>query len=684
MVILKRALHGKRILAGDGTLTIPLAGGLRKLHGLVTISLSVEAMPLTGVVSYLSYPMPRREPLNLDESSPGAFPNNMLWLSSRARRLVVTLPNAIDPGTEVDYRLERVNPEAAAAAMALEAPSRRARHRALRRYFKTRSLATENLSSMLHPTEGERQRLRQSLLDWPDRPLISVVTPCWNSDPGFLSAAVASVRDQNYDRWEMILVDDGSTDPDSVAAIRAEAACDRRITLVTLGGNRGIAAATNAGLAECRGDFVAFLDHDDVLDPAALLVVADALRRHPRIDMVYTDEDIIGADGEVLATNLKPDFDEFLLLAVNYICHLTVIRRSVLEAIGGLRHGYEVSQDHELVLRMARRLDSAAILHIPKVLYHWRQFPDHGSVSKRQPETAIVSRQRAARDHLEARGWSGTVSTDALGFNHIALSARTGASVTAIIPTRDRASLLRACVDSVRRTTRQDRLDLLIVDNGSREQGTSDLLRRYRREGMRVIRDDGPFNFSRLCNTAVDACASDYVLLLNNDIEAIEDGWLSQLLSFAALDDAGAVGCKLVYADGTLQHVGVTVDQGRAGHPFRGMAADFGGFHQRAHLTRQVSAVTGACLLVARSKYLEVGGMDARNLPIIYNDIDFCLKLQKQGYRNIYVADVRLVHHESASRGETDFRRHRLEVDTMKARWGAATRRDPFFRHEIL
>jgi len=684
MSFMKRALHGKRLLAGDGTLTIPLAGGLRKLHGLVTISLSIDATPLTGVVSYMSYPMPRREPLNLDESAPGAFPNNMLWLSSRARWLVVTLPNDIDPGTEVSYRLEWVDPDAAATAMAIEAPGRRDRRRALRRYFKTRHLAIENLSSMLHPTEGERQQLRRSVRDWPDRPLVSVVTPCWNSDPGFLAAAVASVRDQDYDRWELILVDDGSTDPDSVAAIRAEAASDRRITLVTLGGNRGIAAATNAGLAECRGDFVAFLDHDDVLDSAALLVVADALRRNPHVDMVYTDEDIIGADGEVLATNLKPDFDEFLLLAVNYVCHLTCIRRSVLDDIGGLRHGYEVSQDHELVLRTARRIDSAAILHIPKVLYHWRQFPDYGSVSRRQPETAIVSRQRAARDHLEARGWSGTVSTDPQGFNRIALNDRAGASVTAIIPTRDRAGLLRACVESVRRTTRPDQLDLLIVDNGSREQGTHELLRRYRQDGVRVIRDDGPFNFAHLCNTAVDACTSDYVLLLNNDIEATEDGWLTQLLSFAALDDAGAVGCKLIYADGTLQHVGVTVDQGRAGHPFRGMPADFDGFHQRAHLTRQVSAVTGACLLVARSKYLEVGGMDASNLPIIYNDIDFCLKLQARGYRNIYVADVRLVHHESASRGETDFRRHRLEVDTMKSRWGAATRRDPFFRHEIL
>ncbi|HYF06229.1 MAG TPA: glycosyltransferase family 2 protein [Acetobacteraceae bacterium] len=534
---------------------------------------------------------------------------------------------------------------------------------------------------------ADRAAIRAHIARMPARPLISVAMPVYNTPEAHLREAIASVRAQLYPHWELCIADDASTEP-QVAAVLAEAmAAEPRIRVVRRETNGHIAAATNSALALARGDYVALMDHDDILAEHALYEVAAEIAQHPDAAVIYSDEDKLDAAGNRWGPYFKPDFDPELLLGQNLISHLGVYRRDLIERLGGLREGLEGSQDHDLALRVTAACGAARVRHIPAILYHWRQAGQSQSFSETALRRCAEASRRAVAEALAARGATAALEWAALAPHHLRVVwpiPQPAPLVSVVIPTRDRAALLEAAAEGVLNRTDYKTLELLVVDNGSEEAETLALFERLRRDPrVRIIPAPGPFNYSALNNRAAAEARGEVLLLLNNDIEVMDAGWLHELVAQAMRPEVGAVGAKLLYADGTLQHGGVVTGAGGvAGHYGLGASrADPGSFGALA-LVRQVSAVTGACLAVRASVYREVGGLDERNLAVAFNDVDFCLRIGERGYRILWTPFAELYHLESVSRGfDTSGEkaaRFAREVATMQRRWGARLLNDPF------
>jgi GT2 family glycosyltransferase len=539
----------------------------------------------------------------------------------------------------------------------------------------------------LAPSDRAAIAARVNLM--PDR-LISVVMPVHNTREAWLREAIESVRRQLYPHWELCIADDASTEP-HVASVLAEAAkADARIRVVRRDQAGHVSAATNSALALAHGEFVAFMDHDDVLAEHALYEVAEELLAHPQADLIYSDEDQLDPAGLRTRPHFKSDWDPDLALSENIVCHLCVCRRELVERLGGLREGFEGSQDHDLVLRIADATAPDRIRHIPAILYHWR---DHGSsLSKSRTDACAAAARRAIADHLQRQGVEGAeVRPFALvpSWTEVVRPCpRPEPLVSVIIPTRDRADLLSQCMDGLLARTDYPALEAIIVDNGSTDPKTLALLTRLAEDGrVRVVRDKGPFNFSALINRGASAARGDVLLLLNNDIDPIDPDWLREMVSHAMRPDVGAVGARLLYPDNSIQHAGVVLGiglpPGVAGHFQLGASSDALGYFGRLQLARTVSAVTGACLAVRRTLFEEVGGLDATRLKVAFNDVDFCLRLRERGYRNVWTPRAQLYHHESASRGSDDKpetrNRFDREANAMRERWGELLYADPYY-----
>lgn len=524
-----------------------------------------------------------------------------------------------------------------------------------------------------------------------DGPRFSVIMPVCDPPLWMLAEAIASVRAQVYGRWELCIADDASLDDAVRLFLRREAAVDARIRLDCGTIRRGVSVATNRALALASGDFVAFLDHDDRLAFDALLCMAETLRTAPA-PVLYSDEDRIGPDGRHTDPAFKPDFDPELLLSVNYVCHLLVAeRRLVLEA-GGLREGFEGLQDHDLVLRLLERVGAAGIRHIPRILYHWRINP--ASLSARaEPERILSGIARAVDGHLRRTGVNATATADrethrssgGLFASRIRYAVPSPPPrVSVVIPTKDAADLVHACVLSVLGKTTYPDVEIVLVDHDSqdpRSRTVFDALARDPR--VRVIAHHGPFNWSAINNAAVEACRGDAFCFLNNDVVVITPDWLSEMVALLAQPGTGAVGAKLLYPNDTVQHAGVVLGVGgTAEHAFVGLDADAPGYMGQAVLTRTVSAVTGACLLTSRAAFCAVGGFDMVHLPVAYADVDYCLKLQQAGLRVLWTPHARLYHLETQTRGADDtpekLARLAGEARHLRARWGERAYLDPF------
>jgi glycosyltransferase involved in cell wall biosynthesis len=532
------------------------------------------------------------------------------------------------------------------------------------------------------------------------RPLISIVVPTWNSDIRLLERAINSVLDQTYESWELIIADDGSTRGDELRMFqKRHAAADHRIRLIRGETQVGIAANTNRGINAAIGDYVAFLDHDDELAPDALFYVVQALQDR-RYGLIYSDEDRIeeeGIDDVVHHTPFyKPAFDPDLLRSMNYICHLVAFRRDILTALGGLREGFEGAQDHDLLLRASERLDRDAVRHIPRILYHWRV--TSGSVSQTASRVSSICRniESAVSEHLARLGAPNAIvepHEDRFGIARgFATRVRwplpsPAPSVSIILPTRDRLDLLRPCVDSLlnARDEYPGPFEIVIVDNDSRDPETLAYLTQCAsRSDMRILPFQGAFNWSAINNVAAQETQADILIFLNNDTVVLAKDWCRELASHAWRPEVGAVGARLLYHDGTIQHAGVALGvEGVAGHEAVGELPDKGGYFGRTHILRGTSAVTGACLATRRTLFMELGGFDDMALKVAFNDIDYCLKITDAGYRVIYNPFAVLYHFESKSRGrdltETQQDRHRTEAAWMRTRWGDLIDRDPFY-----
>ena len=527
------------------------------------------------------------------------------------------------------------------------------------------------------------QDMEKKMAAFSRRPLISVIMPVYNTKPEWLRQAIESVCNQIYPHWELCIADDASTERSVIELLKKYHKTDLRIKVVYHEKNANIVAASNSALALATGAFVAFLDHDDRLPQDALYWVAEAINRNPEARLLYSDWDGIDENGVRHLGYFKPDFNYELLLAQNYVSQLGVYCRELVCGLGGFRKDYDGSQDWDLALRAVAAIRRNQVVHIPRILYHWRQHSS--SISKASSEMCAAAGRRAVAEHLQLVG-GGSVETapGCVGFNRIKFPLPTTLPlVSIIICTRDQLSLLSVALESIRSLSTYPNYEIVIIDNGSEDRNTILYLKSLAlKNGIRVIRDDSPFNYSRLNNAGVAHSKGELVCLLNNDIEVITPDWLEEMVSFAIKPDVGAVGARLWYPDGTLQHGGVIVGFGGvAGHYHLRLPRGKNGYFGRAVLQQELSAVTGACLMVRRGVFEEVGGLEEK-LQVAFNDVDFCLRLRAAGYRNIWTPFAELTHHESASRGYEDnpekIKRFNAEMDFMKLRWGKTLEQDPF------
>lgn len=524
------------------------------------------------------------------------------------------------------------------------------------------------------------------------QPLISVLVPVYDPDLHLLEAAIESIQRQLYQRWELCLADDASTDPAIRPFLEEKARQDRRIKLIFREKNGHISACTNSALQLATGEWCALLDQDDLVSQKALAFVALEIEQHPDAGLIYSDEDKIDASGARSTPFLKTDWNPELFLGQNYINHLGVYRTSLLREIGGFREGFEGSQDYDLALRCIERLKPAQIRHIPRILYHWRAVAGSLAAVVDAKPYAKEAARRAIADHLKRRGIRGRVEPcpENVESHRVVYELPDPApTVSIVIPTRDRVGLLQQCLSSVRGKTDYPSIEFVIVDNGSTEPATLKFLSELEQGmGVRVLRDNGAFNFSRLINRGVTAAGGEVLAFLNNDIEANEPGWLREMVSHVVRLEVGAVGARLWYPDGTLQHGGVILGLGGvAGHAFPRVPHGHPGYFNRALLQQNLSAVTGACLLVRKKVFEQAGGFDEMNLAISFNDVDFCLRLQAAGFQNIWTPYANLIHHESASRGHQRAREEQMqfvrEATFMQQKWGIDFLRDPFYNPNL-
>lgn len=532
--------------------------------------------------------------------------------------------------------------------------------------------------------------MREAIARFREQPLISVLMPVWNTDPDLLRQTIASVRDQVYPRWELCIADDASTRAETRQVLAELAAADPRIKVVSLPRNGHICQATNAALALAEGAFCALLDHDDLLWPDALFQVAAELDRHPDLDLIYTDEDKIDAAGRRFTPYHKPGWSPDLLLCNMYLGHLSVWRSQVLRELGGMRPGFEGAQDHDLALRLAER--SQRIRRIPRVLYSWRchggSTADGGEVKPYAQEAGL----KAVAEALARRGEGGVVDAlaKAPGRYRVSYPPARRPLVSVLIPTRDGAGILRTCLESLFQRTAWRELEVLVVDNGSRKPETHRLFAEFRErepERFRVLPLDIPFNYSRLNNAAAAEARGELLLLLNNDIEVIEPDWLGRMVGQALRPSVGFVGAFLLYPDRSLQHAGIILGIGGvAGHSHKHFPDGHPGHFSRLLLSSNCSAATAACLMVRTEVYRRLGGLD-EGLQVAFNDVDFCLRVRALGLLGVMDPAVRLVHHESKTRGAEDTpakqERFRGEIACMQERWGALLRDDPYYNPSL-
>ena len=541
----------------------------------------------------------------------------------------------------------------------------------------------------------DRRLIRAHVAALPCWPLISVVMPAYETPDALLRDAIASVRAQLYPDWELCVADDASPSPRVARVLDEAAAADPRVRWVRRAENGHIAAATNTALSLATGAFVALMDHDDLLAERALYEVAVELAAHPDADVIYSDEDRVDARGQRSAPYLKPMWSPELLAGHNMISHLGVYRRALLERIGGLREGYEGSQDWDLALRATAATTPDRVRHIPAVLYHWRWQAGTPSFSEAWLERCQDAGRRAVEDWLAAEGVAGArvePAPLAPGWTRVAYPVPDPAPrVSVIVPTRDRAALLEAACAGVLHGTSlpADRIELLVVDNGSTEPRALALLDQLAADPrVRVLRAPGAFNYSRLNNLAAAHASGDLLVLLNNDVEVMDPQWLREMAGHALRREVGVVGAKLLYPDGRVQHGGVALGpDAAAGHVLRHAEPDEPGYFGQVGLARALSAVTGACLALRRSVFEEVGGLDEA-LAVAFNDVDLCLRVRDHGYRVVWTPDAVLLHRESATRGQDSEPENRARAEAewalMRRRWGRALDDDPYHNPNLV
>lgn len=540
------------------------------------------------------------------------------------------------------------------------------------------------------PTPWDLEHQRGLSLKLAYQPRFSIICPVYNTPEAPLRAMIQSVINQTYPHWELCMVDGASALPHVRPVLEAYAAQDVRIRLKFLDHNLGISGNSNAAIEMAQGEFLGLLDHDDELAPNALYENALLLNMHPQADMIYSDEDKIDEQGRRCLPFFKPDWSPDLFNSVMYTCHFGVYRTALLREIDGFRRHLDGAQDHDLVLRLTEKTDR--IYHIPCILYHWRMLEGSTALSGEAKGYADAARIRLMNEHLERSGIKASVEPGLIP-NSMRLRYRltdtAQPTVSIIIPTRDQAEVLKTCIDSILAHSTYQNYQIVIVDNNSAEPPTLAYFETLQTHPkVRILSYPHEFNFSAINNFAVSQVDSDLVLFLNNDTEVIAPQWLEAMIEHALRPEIGAVGARLLYPNGTVQHAGVIMGMwGVAEHAHKGLPAKSAGYFGLAKLIQNCSAVTAACLMVRTDLFREAGGFNETNLPIAFNDIDFCLRLRERGLLNLYTPYAELYHHESLSRGsdETPERKARFqaEINYMVQRWASVITNDPYYNPNL-
>ncbi len=530
----------------------------------------------------------------------------------------------------------------------------------------------------------EAGEIRRFLARLPFKPKFSVIVPVYETPPKELTEMIASVKAQIYDDWELCIADDGSKSAHVREILEAEARAEPRIRLVFREENGNISAASNSALALATGHFLALLDHDDILAPYALAIMADAINRHPDADVLYSDEDKLDAQGLRYGAYFKPDWNAELLYGQNFISHLGVYRSSLVRALGGFRLGFEGSQDYDLALR-ATAATKGPIVHVPHVLYHWRVYPGAGTFSSTQLERAVDAARRAIKEQLAGMGVEASVG-DAGHNSHRVLRANpaTWPPVSIVASLRQHLESLPGFIESLLEKTDYPDIEIIVVNASDAERTLPTELLNKRQ--IRLVQSPSPADFAKTINETVRDASGEIILFLDGDLSVVEPGWLKEMIVLAMQPGVGAVGAKLRAADGRTWLGGMILGFDEIAGPLHGNSASAPGYFGKLTLTQEVSCVSAACMAVPRVSFESVGGFDESNLAPSFRDVDLCIRLRRAGYRIMWTPHARLHHRKRKtprkSGNERRSERER-EIAYMRERFGQNLERDPFWNPNL-
>lgn len=514
-------------------------------------------------------------------------------------------------------------------------------------------------------------------------PLISILIPVYNVEGGILSACLDSILAQSYPYFEVCLADDRSTNENTIETLRHYEQKDARIKVVYREKNGHISAATNSALAIASGEFIALMDNDDMLDKDALYENVAVLNQNKEIDFLYSDEDKIDVNGQRCFPHFKPDYSPDTLLSVNYICHFSMIRKTLVEKVGGFALGLEGAQDYDLFLKICEQTQN--VYHIPKILYHWRMIPGSTAASLENKDYAADKGKMAIENALLRRGIQGHVEVDEVSSYYRVVYTHNNPLVSIIIPTRNFADVTKRCLVSIYEKTAYKNFEILLVNNRSDEEEALQLFAAFEKQydNFKVIDADMEFNYSKINNLAAASAKGEVLVLLNNDTEVISKDWLDKLVGYAMQKHIGTVGAKLLYPDMTVQHAGILLGLGGvASHAYIGSARESVGAYGRLRVPYNYSGSTAACLAIRKELYNAVGQLE-EGLSVAYNDVDLNLKTLEAGCFNVCLPQVELLHHESKSRGldtsSEKYKRFLVEQEFMYKKWEDKVRYDRFY-----
>ncbi|GAB6142404.1 hypothetical protein JCM14076_31330 [Methylosoma difficile] len=542
------------------------------------------------------------------------------------------------------------------------------------------------------PEFDNLDKIRKTQEKFTYKPLVSVIVPVYNTPEEFLRKTIDSVINQSYPNWELCIADDKSPKPHVRQVLEEYIQQDARIKVEFRQQNGHISAASNSALTLATGDFIALLDHDDELSPHALHYMVEAINENPSAMVIYSDEDKIDEQGKRAEPHFKSDWNPDMFFSTNYVSHLGVYRRDLITQIGGFRIGVEGSQDQDLLLRCLPHIKGNEIVHVPRVLYHWRIMEGSTALDSGEKSYTTDAGIKSLQDYFKSIGKDDitvTMGPAANTYRVIYGIPKPDPLVSMIIPTRDMLSVLEPCIRSILDKTSYQNYEIIILDNGSVEPETIEYFQTIQEEDkrIRVIPYDFPFNYSSINNYGVQFANGEVIGLVNNDVEIINHDWLTEMVSHAMRPEIGCVGAKLYYDDDTVQHGGVILGLGGvASHSHKNFQRDAPGYFYRLKLIQNLSAVTAACLLIRKSVYNEVGGLE-EDLKVAFNDVDFCIKVREAGYRNLWTPYAELYHYESKSRGLEDtpekIQRFVKEIEYVRNKWGVKLQKDPYYNKNL-